>query len=173
MTTAVPDIIARLRQATGAADDADLARRLRLSSRAVVSNWKRRDTVPLSECLQVARDQGVSLDWLLLGRGAMRLERRGELRDGDSTPYVRVGPAKPPPQRRDPATVVHAAGCPERLRRWQQWQAQWWRAASPDEQAWMEIQLRRAFPEYAAEVTRGLESGNPRPEDQAAPDVQA
>ncbi len=69
----VTDLILRLRELTNTSSDAELSRELGLTDRSVVSNWKRRGTVPLSECLRVAAEHGVSLDWLLLGRGEMRL----------------------------------------------------------------------------------------------------
>lgn len=37
----------------------------------------------------------------------------------------------------------------KRLADFQRWQVQWWAGASEDERIWMDITLRRTFPEYA------------------------
>lgn len=164
MTVSVPQIIARLRQATGADSDADLARKLGLSAGSVVSNWQRRDTVPLSECLRIASERGISLDWLLLGRGPMTATREGCL---DAQPYSPRGGCAITTERgadcieedrprvvaeapREP--LVQAVG---RRGRWQRWQDDWWGRASSDERTWMDVQLQRSFPEYAAWVASG------------------
>lgn len=78
-------LIGRLRSVLQAKSDADLARKLGLSDRSVLTNWKRRGTTPLSECLQVSRENGISLDWLLTGEGEMnRYSTNGETRIGDA-----------------------------------------------------------------------------------------
>jgi hypothetical protein len=57
--------IQRLRGIYGAANNAALARELGVK-KMTVSSWRKRG-VPDSVCVQVAKDKGVSLDWLLYG----------------------------------------------------------------------------------------------------------
>lgn len=64
-------ILARLVKVLGAKNDAELARLLDTNS-STISTWKKRDSVPLAICELIARQQGVSMDWLLYGEGPMR-----------------------------------------------------------------------------------------------------
>jgi len=47
-------------------------------SRDQVSKWRNRQSRPYAECMRVAKEQGVSLDWLLMGVGDMRSGARPE-----------------------------------------------------------------------------------------------
>lgn len=38
------------------------------SSRSLAGVWKNRGSIPLAECIKIALDKNVSLDWLILGR---------------------------------------------------------------------------------------------------------
>lgn len=67
----VESIIARMRRATGASSDRELAKLLELKSSGAISLWKRRGRVPLSKLQNIARMESVSVDWLLSGRGDM------------------------------------------------------------------------------------------------------
>lgn len=60
-----------MRAAAGVKRDADLARFLGLE-RDRVAKWGARDSKPWAECLQLAQQTGVSLDWLMTGEGDMR-----------------------------------------------------------------------------------------------------
>lgn len=130
---------------------AELARELKLSDRSVVSNWKRRGTVPLSECLQLARRYGVTLDWLLTGEGAMyRRAAPSSVRDSDSAGEDAIGlwlaqdegpfdglfgpPEQPQPPDRRLAAVLD-------------WWRAWWATASEEDRVWALVQLRRNIPE--------------------------
>lgn len=62
-------ILNRLRQVLGASSDSELARALGIS-RMKVHHWRKRDTRPYPECLQVADKHRISLDWLLTGHGS-------------------------------------------------------------------------------------------------------
>lgn len=62
------DVISRLQQLFGVTTDAALAREMRIPG-STVGSWRSRESVPYDECLEVAERRGVSLDWLLLGKG--------------------------------------------------------------------------------------------------------
>lgn len=64
-------MIERAKIAVNAKSDADLARYLGVST-PVVSGYRQRQTVPLEQCVKIAERTGVSLDWLILGKGEMR-----------------------------------------------------------------------------------------------------
>ena len=48
-----------------------MARYLGVST-PVVSGYRQRQTVPLEQCVKIAERTGVSLDWLILGKGEMK-----------------------------------------------------------------------------------------------------
>ncbi|WP_175253508.1 helix-turn-helix domain-containing protein [Pseudomonas sp. BMW13] len=70
-------ILGRLLQVLSAKNESELARRLGTSS-SNVSTWRKRGSVPLAICEQVARERGLSLDWLLYGEGAMHRGEAGQ-----------------------------------------------------------------------------------------------
>lgn len=59
-------VLARLKSLTGSDTDVQLAKALGVSPQTL-SSWKMRDSIPYSLCVDVARQHGCSLDWLLLG----------------------------------------------------------------------------------------------------------
>ena len=63
--------IDRAKLAINAKSDADLARWLDVST-PVIAGYKKRETVPLEQCIKIAEKTGVSLDWLILGKGEPR-----------------------------------------------------------------------------------------------------
>lgn len=63
--------IDRAKIAIGAKSDSDLARWLGFAT-SVISGYRRRETVPLEQCIKIAERTGVSLDWLILGKGEMK-----------------------------------------------------------------------------------------------------
>ena len=48
--------------------DSELARVLNVN-RQTLASWRKRDSVPYSICINIAEERGVSLDWLLTGKG--------------------------------------------------------------------------------------------------------
>ncbi len=70
MTDAIgaADVLERLAAHLEAKSDADIARKLNVS-RTAVSSWRQRGSIPYAECVTVAKRDGISLDWLLLGIG--------------------------------------------------------------------------------------------------------
>lgn len=63
--------IDRAKLAINAKSDADLARWLGFAT-SVIAGYKKRETVPLEQCIKIAEKTGVSLDWLILGKGEPR-----------------------------------------------------------------------------------------------------
>lgn len=66
-TRKVEAILQRLQEATGAPDEAGLAKFLGVSPKTV-AGWRFRGAVPYEHCERVALEKGVSLDWLVTGR---------------------------------------------------------------------------------------------------------
>ena len=64
-------VVDRLRAVYGVKDDSELTKAMD-QKRSTVGNWRNRGTVPYTECVKVAGQHGISLDWLLTGEGPMR-----------------------------------------------------------------------------------------------------
>jgi len=112
--TDATEVIARMSAVVGATNDSELARELGVR-RSTVGSWRARASVPYAECVRLAADRGVSLDWLLLGKEsyAPRVHDEHQVRDGDALDD----------------------SCAElRL---------WWGAATTEERAWLVVTLRR------------------------------
>ncbi|MDO8828470.1 helix-turn-helix domain-containing protein [Methylophaga sp.] len=79
-------VLDRLQLAAGVASDSALSRVLRVN-RATLGNWRNRDSVPYSICVEYAVENGLSLDWLLTGQAPLNLnEAKGlEERQLDET----------------------------------------------------------------------------------------
>ncbi len=67
-------ILNRLAQALGTTKDIELAQVLRIKHNTI-SSWKKRDAVPYKVCVDVAKRENISLNWLLLGDGPMRRQQ--------------------------------------------------------------------------------------------------
>ena len=55
---------------------------------------------------------------------------------------------------------------------WGQWAAEWWSSASDEERIWLEVQLRRAFPEWVPEPPALLPDPAPQERDTPAESPQ-
>ena len=66
------EILERLKHVTQVKTDSGLSEVLGVSPQTL-SSWKGRDSIPYSICIDIARDQGIYLDWLFGGHGSMRL----------------------------------------------------------------------------------------------------
>lgn len=75
-------LVDRLQLVFGAKDDTELSR-LMGQKRSTVGNWRNRGSIPYTDCVAVAEEKGISLDWLLTGVGPMR---RGASSDADAEP---------------------------------------------------------------------------------------
>jgi hypothetical protein len=69
----VQAIIDRMKDVVGVSKDVDLAESIG-ASRSQPAVWKIRDRIPFAECMAIAEKHGVSLDWLILGRGVPGIE---------------------------------------------------------------------------------------------------
>lgn len=67
------EILDRLAAILETSSYADMAGKMGVS-KSTVGNWYHRESVPFEECVKLAQQQGVSLDWLFLGRGSRQLD---------------------------------------------------------------------------------------------------
>lgn len=117
-------VIDRLRETVGASTDMAMGALFGLGTSGV-SNWRQRQRIPYSECVDVAIRKGVSLDWLVLGLGS------GDAgASGVADPAVAYG--GDPRASRMIGFIEH-------------WQA----TRDSDDMAWLERTLARMLPEYA------------------------
>lgn len=65
---AVNAVLLRLMSLFNVDSDSELARALNVN-RQTLASWRKRDSVPYSICINIAEDRGISLDWLLTGKG--------------------------------------------------------------------------------------------------------
>jgi hypothetical protein len=64
------EVIDRILTALKFNNDSELCRQLKIN-RATLGNWRIRDSVPYSLCVNIAEEKNISLDWLLTGEGEM------------------------------------------------------------------------------------------------------
>lgn len=64
----VDAVLLRLMSLFNVDSDSELARALNVN-RQTLASWRKRDSVPYSICINIAEERGVSLDWLLTGKG--------------------------------------------------------------------------------------------------------
>lgn len=65
---AVDAVLLRLMSLFNVDNDSELARALNVN-RQTLASWRKRDSVPYSICINIAEERGISLDWLLTGKG--------------------------------------------------------------------------------------------------------
>jgi transcriptional regulator with XRE-family HTH domain len=68
--TDVTSVLGRLAQVLGTRTGNQLADALGVSPQTI-SSWKSRESVPYAQCVSIAEEWSVSLDWLLTGIGPM------------------------------------------------------------------------------------------------------
>ena len=64
--------IERAKTALDAKSDYELAQKLNITPSSVGGYRKRGNVLPLEQCIKIANQTGVSLDWLILGKGEMK-----------------------------------------------------------------------------------------------------
>lgn len=64
-------ILVRAKTATQSKSDYELSKYLGITT-AAISGYKKRQSLPLEQCVKIAEQTGVSLDWLILGKGDMQ-----------------------------------------------------------------------------------------------------
>ncbi|MFP9470304.1 helix-turn-helix domain-containing protein [Pectobacterium brasiliense] len=63
-------VISRLKEIYGAPSDNALCIQIGVSPQTL-SSWKSRNKVPYAKCVDISKEKGISLDWLLTGSGSM------------------------------------------------------------------------------------------------------
>jgi hypothetical protein len=63
-------VINRIKDAMKFNSDSEMCQRLEIN-RATLGNWILRDSIPYSLCVIISESEGLSLDWLLTGKGTM------------------------------------------------------------------------------------------------------
>ncbi|BDD79947.1 hypothetical protein [Burkholderia phage FLC10] len=81
----IQGIVDRMKEVVGVKADVELAEAIG-ASRSSPAVWKIRDRMPLAECVALAEKKGVSLDWLVLGRGSPGIEEPELTMHGDNMP---------------------------------------------------------------------------------------
>jgi len=64
------EVLNRLATALNAKNDAELARKLEVNT-STIATWKARNTIPYKLCVEIAKREKVSLDWLLTGEQSL------------------------------------------------------------------------------------------------------
>ncbi|MDT8338554.1 MAG: helix-turn-helix domain-containing protein [Sulfurimonas sp.] len=68
---AVPQQIERLKKIYSKSTDTALANAMSVSKNTI-SGWKKRNAIPMGFLSKVAQNEGVSIEWLLSGKGKMK-----------------------------------------------------------------------------------------------------
>jgi len=122
------EVISRMREVVNAKNDAELAAILGLGGNAP-SNWRQRNSPPYAFCANLAAAEGISMDWLVFGRGPKRLSHAAQ-------PVVR-------------RAVDDGANLSPAARRLTQFVGDWDAARPEAEAIWLEQHVKRTVPEYA------------------------
>ncbi len=64
------DVLDRLQNALNVDSDTDLAVEMKVK-RPTLGSWRQRDSIPYAECINIAEQEGLSLDWVFTGEGEM------------------------------------------------------------------------------------------------------
>ena len=68
-------ILERAKQALSAKSDYELSKHLGISTSAM-SGYRKRQSLPMEQCVKIAERTGVSLDWLILGKGTPQAQQQ-------------------------------------------------------------------------------------------------
>lgn len=68
--TSAADVLDRLHIVFGVDTDSALAEVMKVN-RQTLGSWRTRNRVPYEDCIKLAEERGLSLDWLLMGVGRM------------------------------------------------------------------------------------------------------
>lgn len=117
------DVVDRLRALYGVPTDQALSEAIGIP-KTTISSWRSRNRAPYDACIEAVRKYRSSLDWLLFGTGVHGV-------------------------RDDSAARYDVGTDDERTRRLTAFLRHWAATRSEDDQAWLEMQLARAVPEYA------------------------
>jgi len=89
-------IINRMKSTLKVTMDKDIAAHFDIKQ-ASVHNWRKRGTLPFEQCVQLALEKGISLDWLIIGRNERARLKPFRLRRMMNTQRFRCTKLKPVP----------------------------------------------------------------------------
>lgn len=75
-------VLSRLQDVFGASTDTALSAAMGVN-RNTLGNWRARASVPYAECVRLANERALSLDWLLMGEGEMHRNAGSVTVDGE------------------------------------------------------------------------------------------
>ncbi len=78
-----------MKSVVGVTMDKELAEHFGIKQ-ASVTNWRKRGTIPIEQCMQLSRTSGVTLDYLLLGRGSDEPEDSSPEYSNEDSEYTEV-----------------------------------------------------------------------------------
>ena len=152
------DILDRIQKALVLTSDGEISRVLGIA-RSTVGAWRSNDRRPYALCVDLHERHGLSLDWLLTGEGSM-LREPPAAETGARSEVVAVETAARPDYAAQFAEVerhwqIAMQTCAQdadfdRLLNFLEWLLDWWKAVGPEDRAWLDGQLRRHIPDYAA-----------------------
>lgn len=82
-------ILERAKHALSAKSDYELSKLLGISTSAM-SGYRKRQSLPMEQCIKIAEHTGVSLDWLILGKGTPQAQPSNLVQDYDDQDAVWV-----------------------------------------------------------------------------------
>lgn len=82
----VEEIVERIKSAEGLRFDTEVAPLFGVD-KTTIGKWKSRGTIPYEYLINYAQQKGYSLDWLLLGRGPMKIEAFEQVSEQAAAPY--------------------------------------------------------------------------------------
>lgn len=82
-------ILERAKHALSAKSDYELSKLLGISTSAM-SGYRKRQSLPMEQCIKIAEQTGVSLDWLILGKGTPQTQPSSPVQDYDDQDAVWV-----------------------------------------------------------------------------------
>lgn len=82
-------ILERAKHALSAKSDYELSKLLGISTSAM-SGYRKRQSLPMEQCIKIAEKTGVSLDWLILGKGMPQAQPSSLVQDYDDQDAVWV-----------------------------------------------------------------------------------
>lgn len=84
-------VLDRMHQVFGVKNDNQLGDALQVN-RSTLGNWRARDSVPYTICVDVAGQRGICLDWLLAGEGPMHRDGGAQESAAEDTGHHGINP---------------------------------------------------------------------------------
>jgi phage repressor protein C with HTH and peptisase S24 domain len=87
MELSATEIVERLIEAFDAKNAAEMARKIGTSS-AIVTAWRKRNTIPYKEVYEASRTTGYSMDWILTGQGVQQTDKIQVIPEADDYCHI-------------------------------------------------------------------------------------